>query len=47
MKKQINSTIAKLEVRELVELKYGREAALDLLWRTPARILRDREFGQR
>ena len=35
------------EVRELVELKYGWEAALDLLWRTPARILRDREFGQR
>lgn len=35
------------EVRELVELRYGREAALDLLWRTPARILKDREFGQR
>lgn len=35
------------EVRELVELRYGREAALDLLWRTPVRILKDREFGQR
>ena len=35
------------EVRELVELRYGREAALDLLWRIPARILKDREFGQR
>ena len=47
MKKQINSTIAKLEVRELVELKYGREAALDLLWRTPARVLKDRGSEQR
>ena len=35
------------EVRELVELKYGREAALDLLWRTPARILKDRCSEQR
>ena len=35
------------EVRELVELKYGREAALDLLWRTPARILKDRGSEQR
>lgn len=30
------------EVRELLELKYGREAALDLLWRTPVRVLKDR-----
>lgn len=35
------------EVRELVELKYGRKAALDLLWRTPARILKDRGSEQR
>lgn len=34
-------------VPEVDDRAHSLEAALDLLWRPPARILKDREFGQK